>query len=63
MFTSENGPGIETVSMRLNFSEIPLTYGMMTVPWYIVSDVEWLFLDGFIIKSINSCGYSLSVPV
>jgi hypothetical protein len=28
--------------MRLNFSEVSLTYGMMTVPWYIVSVSRWL---------------------
>jgi hypothetical protein len=26
--------------MRLNFKEAPLTYGMMTVPWYIVSEFQ-----------------------
>jgi hypothetical protein len=29
MFSFENGPDIETVSVHLNFSEILLTYGVM----------------------------------
>jgi hypothetical protein len=33
--------------MRLNFSEIPLTYGIMTVPWYIILEGGQLLLDGF----------------
>jgi hypothetical protein len=33
--------------MRLNFSEIPLTYDITIVSWYIVSE-EQLFLDYFI---------------
>jgi hypothetical protein len=37
LFSFENGPEIETApNARLNFSEIPLTYGIKTVPWYIV---------------------------
>jgi hypothetical protein len=47
--------------MRLNFSEIPVTYGIRTVPWYIVSEERLLLLDGFIMESTNSCGYSLSI--
>jgi hypothetical protein len=31
--------------MRLNFSEIPLTYGTMKVPSYIVSEEGRLLLD------------------
>jgi hypothetical protein len=40
---------LEWFSMHLNFLEIPLTYGTMTVPWYIVSEQGWLILNGFII--------------
>jgi hypothetical protein len=36
MSSFENGSDTETVSMSLNFSEIPLIYRVMTVPWYIV---------------------------
>jgi hypothetical protein len=46
--------------MCLNFSEVPLTYGIMTVPWYTLSEGRFL-AAGFITESTNSFGYSLSV--
>jgi hypothetical protein len=45
----------------LNFSEVPLTCGIMTVPRYVVSEERRLLLDSFIMESTNSCGYSLSI--
>jgi hypothetical protein len=36
----------------VNFSEIPLTYGIMTVLWYIVSEEGRLSPDGFIMVSL-----------
>jgi hypothetical protein len=48
---------LEQFPMRLNFSEIPLTYGIMTVPWYIVSE-KWLLLSGYIMESKNSVDIS-----
>jgi hypothetical protein len=47
--------------MRPNFWEIPLTYGIVTVPEYILSEEGWLLLDGFIMEPKNSRGYSLSI--
>jgi hypothetical protein len=35
---------------HLNFSETPLTYGIMTVPWYIVSEERWSLLNRFIME-------------
>jgi hypothetical protein len=32
-----------------------------SVPWYIVSEKGRLLLDGFIMESTNSCGYSLCI--
>jgi hypothetical protein len=46
---------------HLNFLEMPLTYGIMAMTWYIVSEDGRLLVDGFIMESINSCGYSLSI--
>jgi hypothetical protein len=40
---------LEQFPVLLNFSGIPLAYGKMTVPWYIVSEEGRLLLDGFII--------------
>jgi hypothetical protein len=34
--------------MRLNFSEMHLTYGITTVRWYTVSEEEKFLADGFI---------------
>jgi hypothetical protein len=48
MFSLEDGSEAETVPDRLNFSEMPLTYGMTTVPWYTVSEEGRFLTDGFI---------------
>jgi hypothetical protein len=37
--------------MHLNFSEIPLTYGILTMPWYIVCEEGRLLLCDFIMES------------
>jgi hypothetical protein len=47
--------------MRLNFSEIPLTCGLMPVPWYIVSEEGRLLIYNFSMESTNSCGYPLRI--
>jgi hypothetical protein len=33
----------------------------MTVPWDILSEEGRLILDGFIMETTNSCGYSISI--
>jgi hypothetical protein len=38
--------------MSLNFSEIPLIYGTMNVPWHIISEGRSI-LDGFIMDGVN----------
>lgn len=71
MFSFERGPDIETVSSKSEFSEAPLTYGMMTIPWYTVSEEGRLLLDGFVVESTNSCeciqhqikSYVIKLPV
>jgi hypothetical protein len=47
--------------MQLNFLELPSTYMLLTVPWYIISEKGQLLLEGFIMESTNSFGYSLSI--
>jgi hypothetical protein len=47
--------------VRLNFLEIPLTYGIMTAPSSTLSEEGWLLLSSFITESLNSCGYSLRI--
>jgi heme A synthase len=39
--------------MSLNFSEIPLTYGTMNMPWHIISEEGQSILDGFIMDRVN----------
>jgi predicted aconitase len=41
--------------VRLNFSETPLTYGTVTVPWCAISEKGRLLPDGSIMESTNSC--------
>jgi hypothetical protein len=60
MFSLENGRHIEAVRNASElFSEIPLTYGIMTVP-YALSEGR-LLLPSFFLESANSCDYSLSI--
>jgi hypothetical protein len=47
--------------MHRNFLEMPLTCGIMTLPWNILSEKGRSFLPGFIVESIDPCGYSLSI--
>jgi hypothetical protein len=51
MLSLENGPDVETVSNASGYLGDILTYGIMTVPWYIVSEEGSLLLVGFIIES------------
>jgi hypothetical protein len=59
-FNLENDPNIQTLQMHLNFSGVPLAYGIMTMPWYVTEEGR-LLLDGFITESVNSYAYSLSI--
>jgi hypothetical protein len=44
--------------VRLNLSEVPLKYGIMTVSWYVVSEEGRLLLGGgFVMESTNPCGF------
>jgi hypothetical protein len=52
---------IETISNASEFLEDTLTYGIMTMPWNVVSEKGQLLLNGFIKESTNSCGHSLSI--
>jgi hypothetical protein len=47
--------------MHLNFTEIPLTYKIMTVPCYVVSEEGQLLLEGFIMELMNSYGHSVNI--
>jgi hypothetical protein len=51
MFSFENVSERETVHNASNFSEVPLTYGMMTVPWCFVSEEVRFLADSFITES------------
>jgi hypothetical protein len=49
---------VKRFPVSLNFSEIPLTYWIMTVPSYIVSEEGRLLLDGFVMDiSEHWAGY------
>jgi hypothetical protein len=63
IFSSESGPEIETVSDTYEFLGKPLSIwdGIMTMPWYIVSEEGRLLHNGFIMESVNSFGYSLNI--
>jgi hypothetical protein len=74
MFSLRDGSKIVTVPNALNFSEIPLTYGMTTVPWYTVSgdgliscrclyyranEFLWVFTE----HQVMSCGFNFVVKI
>jgi hypothetical protein len=44
--------------ISINFTEVLLTYGIMTESCHVVSEEWQLLLDGFIIEVTNSCGFS-----
>jgi hypothetical protein len=50
MFSFENDPEFEMVHSASEFLEISLMYGIMTVPWYVVSKEGRLLVDGFVMK-------------
>jgi hypothetical protein len=52
---------MKRLQMHLNFSVMLLTCGTMIVPWNIVSEEGRLLLEGFMMESANSCGYSLTI--
>jgi hypothetical protein len=53
-------PEIERFPMRPNFSEVPLTYDIMTVPCYIGSEEGRFLVDSFIMESTDSFGHLFS---